>query len=131
MVGERPALAQIDQLLRAADEILSGRTHIPARQQARAGALLARTALELILDLRLTAAGFDVSTANTRTKLITLRVAVDPGSGPTVDLTYAGLSAACHQHAYELTPAAASVHLLLKTVKDQARAILHVEVAHD
>jgi hypothetical protein len=55
--------------------------------------------------------------ATMRARLICVRVAVDPLHGPDLEVAYAGLSRACHQHAYELSPNPAEVDHLLHIVR--------------
>lgn len=105
-------------LLEQADRVLSGST--PAR--ARMTCWLARAALEEIVKLRLVAKEFDTGTATMRSLLTCLEVAFsdDPTIAERAQYAWSGLSNACHQHAFELTPTTSEVHQLLATVRGLA-----------
>jgi hypothetical protein len=53
-----------------------------------------------------------------RSKIILLRQLGDPVVGHKAQLAWAGLSNACHHHAYELQPTAAEVRSLLRLVAE-------------
>jgi hypothetical protein len=58
--------------------------------------------------------------ASMRSKIILLRQLGDPVVGRKAQVAWAGLSNACHHHAYELQPTAAEVRSLLKLVAEIA-----------
>jgi len=113
----QPSSDMVSKLIDHATRILDGDTALPAPLRARTAALLARTALEIAVDDRLTAAGLPMPGAKMRNQLICIRVAVDPTQGPALDAAYAGLSRSCHQHAYELSPTASEVRHLVDIVR--------------
>lgn len=124
MTASPPHLAEVARLLAAATDIIDGQTSLPPRRRTRAAALLARSALEHLIDTRLTAAGHDLSEANQRSKLICLRTLVDPERGPAIEAAYATLSQACHHHAYELSPVGHEIRPLLAVVEQEAVHVL-------
>lgn len=105
-----------DTLLATAGRILCGETALPIRCRVRAAALFARSGLERLIEARLVRHGFIVPEASWRVKLLvlsTVREATDVGD---LRLAWAGLSGACHQHAYELSPTAEEVAHLVELV---------------
>lgn len=113
-------LGQAQRFVNAARATLDGRTGLPPRRCTRAAALFARTALELVVNARLAAAGHDLAEAGMRVRLICLRTLIDPDAGQAATLAWAGLSSGCHQHAYELSPNWAEVTHLIGQVETVA-----------
>jgi hypothetical protein len=112
-------------LLAAARAVLAGTSALPSSSRARGAAVLARTALEQIIDQRLAELevehGALVSSvgASGRVKLICLRAL----EGSTADRTawaWSALSNACHHHSYELSPSAGEVGYLVAMVESVA-----------
>ena len=114
-------LGRARRLLAAANAALDGTTQLPARRRTRAAAVFARTALEHVVDAALLAKGHDLSGAGMRVRLICLHTIVDPASGRTAEIAWAGLSQGCHQHAYELCPTWAEVQHLVAMVDQVAQ----------
>lgn len=110
-------LDQGDALLTTAGRIVRGETALPVRCRIRAAALFARSALERLIEARLERHGFTVSEASWRVKLLVLSTV--PAVPDVGDLrqAWAGLSGACHQHAYELSPTAEEVAHLVELVR--------------
>jgi hypothetical protein len=104
-------------LLGAAWAALDRKLALPPRRVTRSAALLARTALELRIDQLLTAKGLQIQGAGMRTKLICLRTLVSADLGDRAAVAWGGLSNACHQHAYELSPTSAEVAHLIALVE--------------
>ena len=99
-----------------AKDILDGAVPMPRGRSTRAAAVLARQALEDAARELCRSAGFDLDKATMRSRLIALRVLVDQSVADTAEVAWAGLSRACHQHAYELTPTTTEVSHLLTLV---------------
>ncbi len=109
-------------LLEAARAALRGELALPPARVSRAAALLARTALEGIVDERLTHLGPGLSECSMRVRLICLRTLVDADEGAKAAWAYGGLSSACHHHAYELAPTATEVEYLIDAVAGLGRS---------
>lgn len=106
----------VEAALGYARDVLDGAVPMPRGRSTRAAAVLARQALEDALRARCRSAGFDLDKATMRSRLIVLRVLVDQAAADAADVAWAGLSRACHQHAYELTPTTTEVRHLLTRV---------------
>ena len=89
---------------------------MPEGRATRAADLLARQVLEEAVRALCRSAGFNLDKATMRSRLIVLRVLVDQNAADTAEVAWAGLSRACHQHAYELTPTVTEVSHLLDLV---------------
>lgn len=81
----------------------------------RIRALQARNRLERSIIDCLTAHGWQVAASTMRVRLICLRVA-RPDCLDAAESAWAGLSRACHYHAYELDPADAEIAHLTQLV---------------
>ncbi|HEX5494546.1 MAG TPA: hypothetical protein VFX70_08255 [Mycobacteriales bacterium] len=69
--------------------------------------------------VRCRAVGFDLDKATVRSRLIVLRALVGDAEADTAEAAeaaWAGLSRACHQHAYELAPTTGEVSHLVGLV---------------
>ena len=115
-MDEAQLRAKAREMLTATQAVLSGDTDIPARRRTRAAALLARTALELAVDARLAAEGAGIEKAGMRAKLVCLR-ALASDIADDAAVAWAGLSRACHHHAYELAPTAGETRHLADLVE--------------
>jgi hypothetical protein len=110
------------RLLAAARATLAGKTTLPPARRARAAAVLARTALEQIINERLIRAGaltgaLAVSDeASGRVKLICLRALKDEQARQAA-WAWGALSSACHHHSYELAPSVGEVGYLVGVVE--------------
>jgi hypothetical protein len=104
-------------LLAAARATLDAAGTLPQRRRTRAAAVVARAALELAVDARLAEHGLDLTRATMRSRLICLTTLVDGDAGEAAAVAWAGLSAGCHQHAYELTPTWAEITHLIGLVE--------------
>lgn len=84
----------------------------------RAACWIARAALESTVDELLAGRGRSAPEASMRSKLSVLQVAYvqQPDLTEKAEYAWSGLSRACHQHAFELTPAASEVHHLIALV---------------
>jgi hypothetical protein len=112
-----------ETLLAAARAVLAGDTSIPPARWTRSAALLARRALEALV----TAAIADYASrlaaqpvggsATMRSKLVCLRVAGGSTAAAQAEWAWSALSAACHHHAYQLSPIAAEVAHLIQLVE--------------
>lgn len=100
-------LAQAQRLLKKANA--EGLT-------ARLAAVLARQALEEVVDQRCAQVGVTAPWASARSKLIVLRALDTAAAADTAALAWNELSNACHVHAYELAPSAAEVSQLCEQV---------------
>ena len=107
-------------LLDRAQAVLDGDLKLPANRAARSAALLARRALEDAVSERLGALCPGLVSANTRSRLLVLRLLVDQDAGRRAQAAWAGLSRACHHHAFELNPSVMEVQQLINTVREVA-----------
>lgn len=81
-------------------------------------AVLARRALEEIIEERCAALEAVARGANTRSKLLILRALDEPEAADAAALAWNRLSNACHLHAYEMQPSVAEVEQLCGVVAD-------------
>lgn len=88
----------------------------------RAAALIARNALEGLIVEACARVGADVAdpAVTTRVRLIVLRALAGGDVADPAEVAWAGLSAACHHHAYELSPTPGEVAHLISLVDDLA-----------
>jgi uncharacterized protein YheU (UPF0270 family) len=109
------------RLLDLAEKVLAGTLVTPRARATRAAAILARSALEdLVIDL-CAREGIDVGRTSMRVRLACLR-AVAPSIAGDAAVAWSGLSRACHQHAYEITPHRAEVSHLMAKVRQMEAA---------
>jgi hypothetical protein len=101
------------KVLELARAVLDGRHAVPSSQLSRMAALLARQALEQAVDVL---CGPEMRRATMRSRLLYLRVLVGPQTADRASIAWSGLSQACHQHAYELTPTRGEVDYLMGLV---------------
>jgi len=106
----------VGALLGAARDALAGVLTLPRSQGPRAAALLARRALEELVDAAVDRADPGAREAGMRVKLLCLTV-LDPDVGHRAAWAWHALSECCHQHAYELDPAPAEVADLVGQVE--------------
>jgi hypothetical protein len=106
-------------LIDHARAVLGGRTPVPPGQQAYLAAVLGRQALEDIIDhlceQRFEPLGHPVVM---RSRLIILAMVLDQDTARAMEIAWTGLSAACHHHAYELTPTTTEIRHLIDIVAD-------------
>ena len=107
------------ELLALARDVADGRHQMPDMNQARAVCLLTRQAFEQVVDALLGARGLACPAASMRARLISLGQAF--GSDPEhvayrAETAWSGLSAACHHHAYELSPSLSEARTLVDEV---------------
>ncbi len=98
------------QLLAAAQRILT--YSVAGGLSPRLAAILARQALEEIVDQRCAALNASASWASMRRKLIVLRALAAGGAADDAALAGNRLSTACRVHAYEMQPSAAEVQII-------------------
>lgn len=103
-------------LVEHARAVLDRRHPLPVLQVHRAAALLARQALEDVVTQLCGQHGDDLAAATMRSRLICLRQLADTEVAEQASAAWAGLSAVCHYHAYELTPTAGEVRHLIDGV---------------
>lgn len=98
-------------LLQVATNILDGSLPMTSIAPARAGAWMARSALELMVDELLIQRAVDVADGTMRSRLICLSIAYgdDPNRVAGILHAWDQLSQACHHHAYELVPSQSEV----------------------
>jgi hypothetical protein len=105
------------ELLDYADQVLDGTVGLGARS-ARTAALLARCAFEEWLDeTGKTWERPSHQRPSTESKLVVLRALRGEAVGETAVRAWAGLSRACHHHAYELQPSVMEVRHLIGEVR--------------
>ena len=104
-------------LLEKARAVLDGEVAVPPATRSRAGAHLARQALEHLIDeLCVHYSGAHLARAKTRSQLIVLQALGPLDCATAVRTAWEGLSQACHRHAYELPPTESEVRGHLDTV---------------
>ena len=98
---------------------LVGRLDGTAPERNRMACWLARSALEEAVRNRLLERGRPTGTASMRTMLTCLEVAYadDPALVDGAEHAWAGLSNACHRHAFQLSPTAQETQRLIDTVR--------------
>lgn len=99
---------------------MHGTTSMPVARRARASAVLARAALEQIIDVRLARleaelGGAGSVAASGRVKLVCLRALGGPGAARAA-WAWSALSSACHHHSYELAPSVGEIEGLVAEV---------------
>lgn len=97
------------ELLRRAEQLLDGQLAGTEGNAARLAAVLARQALEITVEDRCRAVGADVELASMRSRLVILRALDDPAVAAQAASAWQHLSAACHRHAYELSPSVSEI----------------------
>lgn len=115
VVGFEPDLS-VEAALGYARDVLDGAVPMPRGRSTRAAAVLARQALEDAARGLCRSAGFDLDKATMRSRLVALRVLADDTAADAAGIAWAGLSRACHQHAYELAPTTGEVRHLIGMV---------------
>lgn len=105
-------------LLDSAHQLLDSRSDATAGLWPRACAFLARQALEAAVDeiwaARPSTSG--MTKCRMRSQFICLPTYLEAGLAREISYVYAGLSEACHYHAYELAPTAAEITHWLATI---------------
>jgi hypothetical protein len=100
-------------ILDLARAVLDGRHVVHGPHSARMAALLARQALEGAVGIL---CGPTMRRATMRSRLLYLRVLIDPETADCAGIAWNGLSGACHHHAYELSPTPGEVRHLMELV---------------
>lgn len=116
MTGTRAVQSGPEALLDLAERVLLGTAVMPKGTRTRASAVLARTALEQVVDSLCAQRGLNVAQASMRVRLACLLTVSRPLAGRAA-LAWWGLSRACHQHAYEIAPHYTEVEHLINTVR--------------
>ncbi|WP_375426067.1 hypothetical protein [uncultured Friedmanniella sp.] len=109
----------VDGALAAADLLTGGAQTLAGSNSARAACLLARQALEQVVNDLLAARGFGCPDASMRSRLIALGQAwaEQPAVGYRAATAWWRLSASCHHHAYELDPTPAEAASAIADVR--------------
>jgi hypothetical protein len=116
--------AMASEQMVAAGRMLLGRPEsATAGLWPRAAALLARQALEETMAGLWATRAPGVERCSMRAQLVCLPRYVDPDLAGRVAFTWSMLSAACHHHAYELSPTAGELARWLDTCEELAGAI--------
>ena len=105
------------QLLADATGLCEGADEATASYWGRAAAFLARMALEEAVASILADLDPDLADANMASQLLLLRLRTDPETLRAAWNAWAGLSRACHQHAYELSPTRSELESLIAAVQ--------------
>ena len=105
--------------LTAAEQLAAGSSSLAGCNSARAACLIARQALERLVDELLEARGLACPEASMRTRLIALGQAWadEADVGYRAATAWWRLSAACHHHAYELDPTLAEAASAIADVR--------------
>lgn len=122
------SIAFVDGALMAAGTLARGSRSLAGTNSPRAACLLARQALESVVDLLLLNRGFGCPDATMRSRLIALGQAYadQPTLAYRASTAWWRLSGNCHHHAYELDPTpaeAASVVADVRWLADQAAIV--------
>lgn len=104
------------RLLSSAQAILDGTIAMPHHQAPRAAAFLARQGLEDLALVLCVRHGIHSGMETMGARLIVLRERVDRTTADKLERAWAGLSRACHHHAFELPPTASEVRGLIELV---------------
>lgn len=104
------------ELFRRAEQLLDGQLAGTEGNSARLAAVLARQALETAVVDRCRAVGADVERASMRSQLVILRALDDPDLAARAASAWQNLSAACHRHAYELSPSVSEVRTQCESI---------------
>ncbi|GAA1481175.1 hypothetical protein GCM10009624_16150 [Gordonia sinesedis] len=100
-------------LLGYAQRLLDDLGEHTSGNSSRLAALLARQALEVAIDLRCAELGAECPRSTMRSRLVILRgLGRDAAVADRCTSLWHQLSAACHQHAYQLAPTAGEVRSL-------------------
>lgn len=98
-----------DTLLAVARAVLAGTVPVPPGQRTRSSAQLGRLAFEDVVEQLCAAHGAELSRAKMRSRLIVLDHVLAPELARRARAAWAGLSRACHRHAFELAPTDAEI----------------------
>lgn len=108
----------VDEQLQWARRMLDHAEAATAGIWPRASALLARHALEELLEEFWAVHAPPVARANRRAQMVSLRgYPTVADAVPSIRVAYAGLSAGCHHHPYELPPTRAELDGLIAVVE--------------
>lgn len=111
-----PADTTPAELLHRAEQVLGGQVAAGGGNAARLAAVLARQALEMIVQSRCSAFGSGIDRASMRSKLVMLKAFDDASVADDAASAWHGLSAACHRHAFELSPTVGETRSQCETV---------------
>lgn len=100
-----------------AEAVLDGAVPVPGGNSARAAAVLARPALEEIVEDRCAAVAPGLVRPSMRSRLIILTALDGHDVGACAQTAWDGPSRACHHHSYELQPTAGEVRDLIGLVR--------------
>lgn len=117
-------VSAVDALLLRAAQVLSGELRTGSANPNRTACWIARRALELLVAELMRSRSMETGTATMRSLLICLSVAYrdHPDRVVAAASAWDQLSAACHQHAYELAPTHADAARLVDVVRHLARS---------
>lgn len=104
-------------ILSMAEAVLDGSVSVPGGHSARAAAVLARQALEEIVEERCAAVAPGLVRPSMRSRLIILTALDGDAAGACAQIAWDGLSRACHHHSYKLQPTAGEVRDLISSVR--------------
>ena len=108
----------VDEQLQWARRMLDHADAATAGIWPRASALLARHALEELLEAFWTVHAPPLARANRRAQMVALRgYPAVAAAVPSIRVAYAGLSSGCHHHPYELPPTRAELDGLIAVVE--------------
>lgn len=104
------------QLLREAERLLDGATGPSSGNSARLAAVIARQAVEALVDDRLEAVDAECPGASMRSRLAILKSLDGEARTARIEFVWNQLSACCHHHAYELAPTVGEVRGLCEAI---------------
>lgn len=119
------------ELLGFAQQLLRGLGDSTSGNASRLAAVVARQAVEVLIEQRCVAVGASCDRATMRSKLAILRALDDPQRADQLASLWHQLSDCCHQHAYELSPTVVEVRALCEGAAAVAHAMarFHQEYA--
>lgn len=106
------------ELLASAESILSSASAGTQGNSARLAALVARQALEALIDQRCAELGVECDRATMRSRLAILKSLDAQDRADRFVMLWQQLSMCCHQHAYELSPTVDEVRSLCARVAE-------------
>jgi hypothetical protein len=112
-------------LLVEARALLNGSSDgVRSLDRSRAASFVARAALEGLIEAELNERNYAPGDASVRTRLTCLEAALrsDPARVARFQYAWSRLSAACHHHAFDLSPSASEVCQLIEAVEGLCEA---------
>ena len=104
-------------LVDLAEAVLNGTVPVPGGRATRSAALIARQALEEVVDQNCAQLMPPTRRPSMKSKLVILRQLGPAGIGDAAQVAWSELSNACHHSAYELQPSPQHIRRIVETVR--------------